>query len=504
MEGTKGPVRAEFTVWIDDDKTQAAIRQTVVLYAGIKRIDFINRLEHARALFSNNYEDRYRDNIFYAFPFAVENGQPRVEYPGGVVRPYIDQLRWGSHDFLFANRWVDVSNAEHGVTLTPWNEGTFDFGEIRYNQFSNDYKPTKPWLFSFGWSNRMAGLLTLNGDDMNATLGYSMLSHAGDWNSGETTAFAWNTATPLIAIPLHANAGGTLTGSARSYLSADAPNVQLTVLKSSEQPGRGWIARFIETEGKATEFTLDASNLQPDQAQACDLVENDERPLPVEGGKVKVSIPAFGFATVRLQKGKAPGTISGLSAKAAGDSAVLLAWSPSPGAAGYNIYRSDDPDAPPAAHYLVGRATGTTYTDRGLHIKTRYWYHVAAVSAANVQGPVSEQMDAEPDGPNVTPPGPVAELGVVRRSKDRLMVFWRSNTEPDVARYRIYRGDTPGFKTAGVEPVATIEPAPYFLQLFVDSKLQPGKTYYYKVLAEDWAGNRQTVSQAASATTPAN
>lgn len=502
MESKKGPVAAEFTVWIDDDKTQAAIRQTVVLYTGLKRIDFVDRLEHARALFSNNYEDRYKDNIFYAFPFAVSGGQPRVEYAGGVVRPYIDQLRWGSHDYLYANRWVDVSNAQYGVTLAPWNEPGFEFGEIRYNQFSIDYKPSKPWLFSYAWSNRMAGLLTLNGDDCNATFGYSMTSHDGDWDSGETTRFAWTTATPLIAIPLPANSNGRLNGNSRSLLSVDAPNVQLTVLKNSEQPGRGWVARFVETQGKASEFTLDASALHVDQAQECDLVENDQHALSVEDGKVRVSIRPFGFTTVRLQRGSAPGAISLPSTKVAGDAAITLTWkAASDHAAAYDIYRSDDPDAPPASHYLIGRTTSTSFTDRALHTKTHYYYRVAAVSTANLEGAISQRVEAIPDGSNVTPPAPVSEFGVIRRDKNRLMVYWRSNTEPDVARYRLYRGESPDFKT--VEPLATIEPARYFLQLFVDQGLQPGKTYYYKVFAEDWAGNRQTVSPVASGATPA-
>jgi hypothetical protein len=38
------------------------------------------------------------DPIFYAFPLAVPEGQPRAECPGDVVRPYEDQLCWGLHD----------------------------------------------------------------------------------------------------------------------------------------------------------------------------------------------------------------------------------------------------------------------------------------------------------------------------------------------------------------------------------------------------------------------
>ena len=95
--------------------------------------------------------------------------------------------------------------------------------------------------------------------------------------------------------------------------------MQLTVLKNSEQPGRGWIARLVETQGKPTEFTLDAAALTIDQAHECDLVENDQQALPVAGGKVRVSIRPFGFATIRLAAWLAARQrVTGVSAKVRG------------------------------------------------------------------------------------------------------------------------------------------------------------------------------------------
>lgn len=171
--GQAGSVSANFTVEINDDKTGAAITQRITLYGKLKRIDIVNDLRHVRALHSDNYEDRYRDNLYFAFPIKVENFEARAEYPGRVVRPYKDQLRWGSHDYLSANRWVDVSNNTVGVTMAVNEAPNVNFGEIRYNQFSIDYQPQSSYLYSFAYSNRMAGLLTLNADDANATLHYT-------------------------------------------------------------------------------------------------------------------------------------------------------------------------------------------------------------------------------------------------------------------------------------------------------------------------------------------
>jgi hypothetical protein len=50
--------------------------------------------------------------------------------------------------------------------------------------------------------------------------------------------------------------------------------------------------------------------------------------------------------------------------------------------------------------------------------------------------------------------------------------------------------------------LAVLKPSGHFLDIYIDSGVVPGKTYYYKVVAEDWAANRQSRSPVAAATTP--
>ena len=503
MEPKLGANQVTFDAWFEDAKLGGRVRQTVTLHAGLKRVDFTNRLESIDVMWAREHADRYRDNIYYAFPFAVPGGQIRAEYPGGVVRPYDDQLRWGSHDFIYATRWIDVSNDQGGVTLASNEAGTFSLGELRYNQFANDYKPTKPWLFSYAWSNRMAGLLTLHPDDCNATLTYSLTHHDGAWNAGPAARHGWEAGSPLLAVPATGGPAARWQEKQRSFVSADAANVQLTVLKASGVAGRGWIARFVETAGRATEFEVDASALGTERALLCDLVEEDGAPLAVRNGKVRVAIKPYGFATVRLLAGEAPGAVGPLSARDVTDSTVQLSW---PGAANrdavYNVYRSDDPEAPPTAYTLVARVRGNAFADRGLHIATEYYYRVAAVSPANLQGTVSGPVVVRTAAKNTTAPHPIHEAGIVRRAPDTLFVYWRKNSEPDVARYRVFRGRTPEFSIEGREPDAVVEANAYFLQVFHDTGLQPDTTYYYRIQPVDWSDNVQTVSPLLSATTP--
>lgn len=498
-----GPFVAEMTASFADAKLgDAQVVQTVRLYAGMKRIDVVNTLRHVGALHTDRSTHRYRDNLFYAFPFKVENFTPRAEYAGGVVRPQVDQLRHGTHDYLSVNRWADVSNADFGVTMAPHNAPVVHFGAIRYNEFSIDYKPSTSHLYSYAWSNRMAGLLALGPDDLNATFAYSFTSHAGDWDAGAVTRFGWGVASPLVARVLPASQPGKLPATADSFLKVDAPNVQVTVLKESTQPGRGWIVRLVETEGRAVEATVDVGRLPVDQAVRCDLVENDLGPLALTAGKVRVSLGAFAFATVRVFAQGAPSAVTGLAVTSTGDAGVGLRWPAVAGAVGYNVFRSEDPDAPATAWSFAGRAVEPAFTDAGLKLDTVYFYRLAAVSAGNAQGEPSARLEVRTATENTTPPLPVTELGIVRQAHDRLMVCWHRNTEPDVARYLVYRSTQPDFDPTGMEAVGVVRPSGYYLEHFIDAGLTAGTTYHYKVLPQDWAGNRQTRSATASATTP--
>lgn len=503
LAASVGPLAAEIVATFQDAKLgDAAVRQTVRLFAGVKRIDVINDLRHVGSLHTTQHTDRYRENIFYAFPIQVEKFTARAEYAGGVVRPHDDQLRWGSHDYLSPNRWVDVRNADYGVTMALHNAPVVHFGEIRYNQLSVDYSPRRSHLYSYAWSNRMAGLSHLNADDLNARLAYSFTSHAGGWNGGATTRFGWSVASPLEARVLPAGQKGSLPAKSASFLAIDAPNVQLTVLKESNQPGRGWIVRLVETEGKTVNATVDVARFPADRAALCDLVENDDRPLEIKAGKVTVPVRSFGFATVRLFAGAAPAAVGPLTTATVADDRVGLRWQPVAGAIGYNVFRSVDPAAPPTAHTLVGRATGPEFADLGLNLDTTYHYRVAAVGRGNAQGDPSPQLPVQTSTRNLAPPSRLVELDVVRDSAERLMICWRKAPESDVARYLVFRGDRPDFDVAEMRPVAVVRPSGFYLEHVFDSGLKPGTTYHYRVLPEDWAGNRQPDSLVATATTP--
>jgi hypothetical protein len=328
-----------------------------------------------------------------------------------VVRPYKDQLRWGSHDYLNVNHWVDVSNHDFGVTMAPWEASAVSFGEIRYSKFSIDYEPANPHLYSFAWSNRMAGLLTLSPNDCNATLRYSFSSHGGDWDHHAVTSFGWEVASPLEASVMEGAQRGTLPSGEASFVRLSAPDVELVTLKNSEQPGRGWILRLVETEGRDTDVSVDLGHFDLASAEECDLVENGRRAIPVERNRLRLHMGKYAYATIRLLgKAQPPPAVAEVRARASSDSEIALEWPSVAGAAGYNVYRSEDPKDPPTVYTLVGRAVGNHFADTGLNLDTTYYYHVASVSRDNRQSEPSQRASAHTSAMNRSAPGPVQDL----------------------------------------------------------------------------------------------
>ena len=81
--------------------------------------------------------------------------------------------------------------------------------------------------------------------------------------------------------------------------SVESETVVLSTLKAAAD-GRGFVARFQETAGRAGEATLRIPGRRIEQAWSTDLLERDRGPLTVDDGALAVDVPAWGLATVRF------------------------------------------------------------------------------------------------------------------------------------------------------------------------------------------------------------
>ncbi len=95
---------------------------------------------------------------------------------------------------------------------------------------------------------------------------------------------------------------------------------------------------------------------------------------------------------------------------------ATLTWSPSSGAASYNVYRSVAPHGAYGtsvrSYQYVGHTAGTSYTDRFLTLGTTYYYVVTAVDGSGAEGNYSAEVVVTPS-PGSGPRAP-AQAGARR------------------------------------------------------------------------------------------
>ena len=545
LDIARGPVADVATVRSKPAGVRS-LRQSVILYRDVKRIDFAIEMDKSpsgRTCRMSPRDKRHREAVYLALPLTVPQYEFHHELPGCVARPVLDLFGGACTAYYAVRHFSDVSNARYGVTLSPVESSLVEYGRPRCDLM------TGPWPsegkfekeMTYPANSRMYLYLMNNMFDCNirwdqrgpVRFHYSLRSHAGGWQEGKASQFGWEVHNPLIARVIRGKQPGFLPAAGHGFVAIDRANVVCTTIKPAEANGRGFIFRFVETEGKATTATVSAPFVgRIALANETNLVESD-RPTALgvkDGREVVFSIPAFGVKTIRVLVAPAAAPVADLRAEAVADMEVSLAWRVDESSANsighFNVYRGTKADFQPTLLNLVARPPKTTYLDRpalnhGGWINNRlepgvtYYYRVAAVDRWNNRGPLSPAVKATtlPSSEKNVPPLPVEQLRAVRVSDladyGYLNLLWRSNCEADIVRYEVHRGTRPGFtpnesNRVGTVDVDTVLPGvraygrvpvdhrlgDYDHQMFADENVEPVKTYYYRVCAVDAAGQR--------------
>jgi alpha-mannosidase len=277
----------------------------IILYDEIKRIDFANRvLKDSTPLLE----------IYFAFPFLMENPDFRFEGSNSVIKPLVDQFPGSNSNYYTVQHWADVTDGEIGVTFSPIEAHLVEFGGlwpcyvsqahhgVTPPDFGSDFvKPeelTKGHMYSFCLaSNFRTNFQPVQQGDM--LFRYSITTHKGDWREGGARDFGWAISNPLIPFCVNGRREGRL-GREMSFLKVDRPNLLLLALKRAED-GDGIIVRLIETEGRESVATVTLPFITIRRALRTNLVEENEDILPSQKHTVTVPVKAFGIVTIRIQ-----------------------------------------------------------------------------------------------------------------------------------------------------------------------------------------------------------
>jgi alpha-mannosidase len=282
------------------------ITQEVILYDQVKRIDFANRiLKDSTPL----------QEIYFAFPFKMDNPDFRFEGSNSVIKPFRDQFPGSNTNYYAVQHWADVSDGRFGITLSPVESHLLEFGGLWPNYcsqahhgidppgFGADFvKPeqvTRGYMYAFVMNNNFrTNFQPVQQSEI--LFRYSLRSHEGNWQKGDCARFGWGNTEPFIADEVPGKRSGTLAADTMSFCSVDRLNVLLTTLKRAED-GDGIIIRLIETQGKETAASVTLPHLAIAEAISTNLVEENKGRAVFTKHEINVSLPAFGIATVRIK-----------------------------------------------------------------------------------------------------------------------------------------------------------------------------------------------------------
>ncbi|HEX2953012.1 MAG TPA: glycoside hydrolase family 9 protein [Bacillota bacterium] len=189
-----------------------------------------------------------------------------------------------------------------------------------------------------------------------------------------------------------------------------------------------------------------------------------------------------------------PAAPTGLIASAVNTSRIDLDWGDNTESdfAKYRIYAG----TVNGSLTFLAETTSSSYSNTGLNASTYYYYAVTAVDSNGNESLQSTKVYAKTMDPdNLVPAAPIG-LTAVKGGSDRIALDWTDNSEPDLAKYRVYASTTSGF-AIGSPTLISESTASGLTQL----GLKAGTTYYFKVTAVDTSGNESLPSAEAFATT---
>ena len=250
----------------------------LTLYAHVDRVDLDYRvLKKAVAV---------EERLVHVFPVIAQGSTVRLDTTGAVVRPRTepegDLLKGGNTRRFAIQGFVDASATGGGVTIAP-----LDAFLLR-----NDLEPLS--FEALGNDQNFKEATKDQGGATDFRFAYSLRAHAGDYDSAQ--AFAWSRS---VSMPIGAERG-RLSRPPAPGPAIDPARAIVLALKPPDDPAmRGIVLRLRETAGRSGPLTIDAPRWR--RAVLLDLLEREKGPLPITEGKLRLDLPANGFAAIRLE-----------------------------------------------------------------------------------------------------------------------------------------------------------------------------------------------------------
>ena len=291
---------------IEDGPLRATI-QVVRRYLDSEITQYISLEADSPELKIRNEIDWREQKIFLKTLFPVDIHTDEATYEiqyGNVTRKTHYNTSWDFARFeVCHHKWLDVAENGYGVSV---------LNDCKYGVSVHDGVIGLSMLKSATDPNPAA-------DKEHHSFTYVIYPHSGDFREAGTINRAYALNNPLLAIQAKAAADSMLAGTEEcqtrtadqltahaSFVHTDAENVFIEVVKQAED-GDGVIIRLYEAFNRRADVTVSVDEFLADSGFAlteacdCNMLEEQETPLPVEGNEIRLTIRPFEIRTLRLR-----------------------------------------------------------------------------------------------------------------------------------------------------------------------------------------------------------
>lgn len=266
-----GPVRT--TLKTSYGFEDSVVTQKVHLYRHCGRIDF------------ETHGDWREHNVLLRVNFPVDINAVRAAYEiqfGNVERETTSNHSWDTAKFeACGHKWADLSENGAGISL---------LNDCKYGYGIKDGNLSLTLIKAGTYPNSEA-------DIGSHDFTYSIYPHSGRWQEAKTVEMAYNLNVPLLAVLQGENLGQDVE-LPKSFLSCSRDNCFVEVIKQAED-GNGLIVRMYENKNSQCKAELTVG-IPVKQVYSCNLMEENEEELAVDGGRFQCVFKPYEIKTFRL------------------------------------------------------------------------------------------------------------------------------------------------------------------------------------------------------------
>ncbi len=147
---------------------------------------------------------REKENVRFAFPFNVDCGEMVMDLAWAKMKPEEDQLEGANKNFFSIQRWIDISNEDHGITWVTPDAPLVEVGGMYGEAWMRS--PDRPWIRRHEPSQKIYSWVMNNSWHTNykasqsgpVTFRYMIKPHKGELNYGDAKRLGVQISHPFV------------------------------------------------------------------------------------------------------------------------------------------------------------------------------------------------------------------------------------------------------------------------------------------------------------------